>query len=195
MSRPLFTVVIPTIGRPTLARTLESIRAQSRYSDAEIIIVADTHGPLQSDVRPLLTDDRIRYWEWDAGQHDTGSPQLHLGFGLAEGIYVLNFGDDDVYEPHAFKMIAAIIAEQQHHTPLMFKVELHPNDQRGNRGPVVLWQDRAIERFGVTGQSFVCPNDPRRMGRWVDDITFMRETVALHGGRIEWREELIARCY
>jgi hypothetical protein len=77
----------------------------------------------------------------------------------------------------------------------MFKVMLFPNEQRGNHLPVTLWQDRSIERFGVTGQSFVAWNKPGRLGRWVDDVTFMRETVALHGGRVAWREELIARCY
>lgn len=189
MTRPLFTVVIPTIGRETLARTLASID----FDVCEVVVVADTHGELQSDPRPLLTNNRIRYREWDAGQHDTGSPQLHLGYALARGFFVLNCGDDDVFQPRAFDCIAAVMDSDPR--PLMFKVELHPNEKRGNREPVWLWSEKSIERFKVTGQSFVCPNFPQRFGRWVDDVTFMRETVALWGGRIEWREELIARCY
>lgn len=195
MSRPLFTVVIPTIGRPSLRATLLSIRGQASAAVAEIIVVMDTHGGLPEGAAESvsLACQEFGFWplSFDAGSHDTGSPQLHMGFMRAQGYYILNCGDDDVYEPGAFEAIRA--AETG--IPMMFRVELLPNAQRGNREPVVLWQERRIERFNVTGQSFVCPNDPRRMGRWVDDVTFIRETVALHGGRVEWREELIARCY
>lgn len=199
MSRPLFTVVIPTIGRPTLARTLDSIDLRM----CEIIVVADTHGPLQNDVRAwcsafrdrwLPMNPRVSYLELDAGQHDTGSPQLHMGFHRASGHFILNCGDDDVYEPDAFSLLVETVSAYGD-WPLIFKAELHPAPHRGNREPVVLWDRQEIAEGHVTGQGFVCPNDPQRMGRWVNDWTFMRETVALHGGRVEWREELIARCY
>ena len=195
---PMFTVVIPTIGRPTLARTIASIRSQSYCANAEIIVVADVHG-MEPKTLGMIRDVGLEYGAsavtFDAGAHDTGSPQLHLGYMHARGDWALNVGDDDVYEPGAFEAMAAVISQQPERMPLMCKVLLFPNDQRGNHRPVTLWEERSIERFKVTGQSFVCPNDPRRMGRWVDDVTFMRETVALWGGRVEWRDELIARCY
>lgn len=193
MSRPLFTVVIPTIGRPTLPRTLASIP-----DGVEVIVVFDAHEPdvdASWRVANVAVTSGASYYELDAGRHDTGSPQIAYGFSEARGEWLLNFGDDDVYEPGAFDLIRAAIAEQSQPHPLMFKVELHPNDQRGNRQPVQLWQDREIRRYGVTGQSFVCPNDPSKLGRWLSDVHFMAETVALHGGQIDWREELIARCY
>jgi len=193
MTRPLFTVVIPTIGRPTLPRTLASIPA-----DVEVIVVFDSHEP-DIDASWRVANEAVAsgaiYYNLDAGRHDTGSPQIAYGFAQARGQWLLNFGDDDVYEPGAFDLIRAAIAEQTTPHPLMFTVELLPNGQRGNRRPVTLWQDREIRRYGVTGQSFVCPNDPERLGRWVDDVTFMRETVSLYGGRVDWREELIGRCY
>ena len=191
MSRPLFTVVIPTVGRPSLPQTLASIVRDY----AEIIVVADMHGPLQSNVARAAGQYGARYLEVDAGHHDAGSPQLHVGFALAEGRYILNCGDDDVYEPEAFDLMADVVRGKDEHEPVMFKVELLPNGARGNRVPVTLWERPVIERFNVTGQSFVCPNLPGRIGRWVDDVTMMAETVAFWGGRCEWREELIARCY
>ena len=193
MSRPLFSVVIPTVGRPTLPQTLASIDRDY----AEIIVVADTHGRLQSNVGRTAGQYGARYLEVDAGAHDTGSPQLHVGFALAEGHYILNCGDDDVYEPEAFDLLTDAVRRQAvgGHRPLMFRVVMHPNGARGNRVPVTLWEKPAIERFNVTGQSFVCPNVPGKVGRWVDDVTLMRETVALWGGRCEWREEVIAQCY
>lgn len=196
MSAPLFTVVIPTLGRPTLERTLESIRSQAGPNWVEIIVVGDAYQRQLAGLSLLCHDYDARYYELDAGIHDTGSPQLHYGYMLATGAWVMNFGDDDVYEPGVFQMLSEIVIPD--HTaigPLMFRSEMHPGPQRGNTSPVVLWDRPVIERFHVTGQGFVTPNDKLRLGRWVDDVTFMRETVALWGGRIEWRDELIARCY
>lgn len=196
MTRPLFSVVIPTIGRPTLMRTLLSFRSALLSGVAEAIIVADTHGEVSiatlGDIRVAANVAGARFFEFDAGQHDTGSPQIHMGFMQARGCYLLNCGDDDVYEPGAFDMLARVVRGGW---PLMFRTVMYPNSQRGCVEPETIWREPRIERFNVTGQGFVCPNDPRRMGRWVDDVTFMRETVALHGGRIEWRDETIARCY
>lgn len=197
MTRSLFTCVIPSLGRATLTGTLDSIRSQPLGMDVEVILVADTH-----EYRPEVSVAEVaqifgaRYYEFDAGHHDTGSPQLDLGYRAATGLFVLAPGDDDIYVDGAFEMMADIIERQAEPIPLMFKTEMHPNPRRGDMTePAVLWAEQRIERFNVTGQGFVCPNDPRRMGRWVDDVTFIRETVALHGGRIEWRPELIARCY
>jgi glycosyltransferase involved in cell wall biosynthesis len=198
MTRPAFTVVIPTIGRTTLARTIRSIREQA--VPAEVVVVFDTY---QSDDAIVRATRNIAesYGAWflvlDAGRHDSGSPQIHMAFHRASGHHLLNCGDDDVYEPDAFATIRAAIEETVtiQDVPLMFKVALHPAPHRDNRQPVVLWDRREITEGHVTGQSFVCPNDPQRLGRWVNDWTFMRETVALHDGRIEWRDETIMRCY
>lgn len=190
MDRPLFTVVIPTIGRPTLARTLASIPP-----DVDTIVVADTLGPLLSDVRATAWEHNARYFELNAGCHSTGSPQLQYGYERAQGRYILNCGDDDVYEPDAFETIARAIEETGVTYPLMFKVEMHPAPHRGNSRPVILWDEPKLERFHITGQCFVTPNDPALLGYWHDDVAFMQATVYWHGERVAWREELIARCY
>ena len=192
--RPLFSVVIPTIGRPTLPRTLASIP-----ESVEVIVVFDSHQP-DVDAAWRTANTAVlagaSYYELDAGRHDRGDSQIALGFSEARGQWLLNFGDDDVYEPGAFNIISRAIAEQagpEH--PLMFKVELLPNDARGNRESTVLWSHRQIERFKVTGQSFVCPNVPGMLGEWDTDWRFMATTVALYGGMVDWRDELIARCF
>jgi len=186
----VFSVVIPTTGRPTLARTLESVDRRL----ADVIVVADTHGPLESDVEAVAREYDVRYLEFDAGVHDTGSPQLHVGNQYASGAWLLNCGDDDVYVPGAFEAMYGHIARGVQH-PLMFRTILHPSPGRANTVPVVLWSERQVERFNVTGQGFACPNSRTRLGRWVDDVTFMRETVALHGGAIDWCDEITMECY
>jgi glycosyltransferase involved in cell wall biosynthesis len=198
VSRPPFSVVIPTIGRTTLARTIRSIREQA--VPAEVIVVFDTYRADDAIVRAtrnIAESYGARFLTFDAGLNDAGSPQIHMAFHRASGHHLLNCGDDDVYEPDAFATIRAAIEETVtiQDVPLMFKVALHPAPHRDNRQPVVLWDRREIAEGHVTGQSFVCPNDPQRLGRWVNDWTFMRETVALYDGRIEWRDDTIMRCY
>lgn len=196
---PLFSCVIPTIGRTTLARTLRSIRSQYSDKTVEIIVVFDAFEAdpaIQAATRLISESYGAKFLALDAGRHDAGSPQLALGFTVARGEWLLNCGDDDVYVPDAFHTIAGATSEQAAPHPLMFKVRLHPAPQRGDqKEPVVLWVEKAFIRGRVTGQSFVCPNDPARLGHWVDDCTFMRQTAEKYGHAVDWREELTVECY
>lgn len=195
IARPFFSVIIPTIGRETLSDTLASIDR----SMAEVVVVADTFDLdrfTAGGIRSIAHDHGARYFEVDAGCHSSGSPQLQYGYEHANGAWLLNVGDDDVYEPDAFRLMAAAIDEQDGPPhPLMFKSMLYPNDARGNVHPVTLWERPRIERFNVTGQGFACPNDPARLGYWYDDVAFMQATVYRHDDRIDWRDELTVRCY
>lgn len=191
----MFSVVIPTIGRDSLPKTLDAIP-----SGVEVLIVADTHGPLLTDVRAIAEAYGARYLEHDAGYHDTGSPQLQLGYAEATGRYIQNMGDDDVMEPYAFEAMQRAIEEVGEPMPLMFRTVLHPtwpDPRRGNRQPVVLWGDPEIRDKNVTGQCFVTPNDQSKIGRWdiLVDYGFIESTVALWGGKVAWRTEIISQCW
>lgn len=194
---PLFTTCIPTLGRTTLARTLRSIRSQN--VPTEILVVFDAFEAVrgvQAATKLIAESYGARFMAFDAGRHDSGSPQLALGFTVAHGAWLLAPGDDDVYVDGAFSTMLGAINEQASPHPLMFKVRLHPAPQRGDqKEPVVLWQEKAFIRGRVTGQSFVCPNDPARLGHWVDDVTFMRQTAEKYGHEVDWRSELTVECY
>lgn len=193
-----FTIVIPTIGRETLPRTLDAIpkRRESGIS-VEVLVVADTHGPLLSDVRSVAKRYGVAYHEVDAGYHDTGSPQLQYGYEIATGSLIGNLGDDDIHEPFAFETMQWAISTLTEPVPLMFRTVLHPGPQRGNAVPVVLWHHPEIVDKNITGQCFVIPNDPARMGSWLQhmDFGFISSTVERWGGRIEWRTEVVSQCY
>ena len=193
MGRPMYSVVIPTLGRKTLPRTLDSLA-----HGVEAVVVADTFRmPFQTLewIRQVCVEHNARFLQLDAGRHDTGSPQLDLGHYSAAGRWVLNLGDDDLYVPDAFDIMAQAISEQAEPHPLMFRAEMHPAAHRENGAPVLLWNQREIARWCVTGQNFVCPNEPERFGRWINDWTFMAETVANYDGQVDWREELTVRCF
>ena len=191
------TVVIPTQGRATLPRCLESMRTdlQGGYQ-AEILIVADTHSPLLMDVEGLCHLAGVTYLEHDAGYHDWGYPQLQVGYERAQGDYILNIGDDDVYETGAFTVIRQAIAELDSPRPLLFRALMHPSVSRPCGNPLLLWGQRGlIKRGRVTGQNLIAPNVLERLGTWVDDFIHLEQTVNLWGGLVEWRDECIARCY
>lgn len=194
------TIVIPTQGRATLPRCLASMAAVSQPGPRpEILIVADTHSPLLMDVEGLCRDYGAVYLEHDAGRHDWGYPQLQHGYERAQGEYILNVGDDDVYEPGAFEIIRSAIEQAGPGRLPFFRALLHPSPTRGHTAPTLCWIERGrFERSYVTGQNFVCPNDPSVMGFWTDDFSQMSETVHRMGGAeqvLVWRDEITARCY
>ncbi len=198
MSRPLFSCVIPTIGRESLPKTLASIRAQD--IPAEILVVADTYqmgDEIRSAINREASQWEARYFEVDAGFHDWGSPQLQRGYAEAEGAYIMNCGDDDIYEPLAFLTMRRAIVEVGEDVPLMFRTVLHPSPVRGNTQPIVLWQHPTLTNRNITGQCLLLPNVQARIGRWdiLVDFGFITSTVDLWDGRVEWRTEVISQCY
>jgi glycosyltransferase involved in cell wall biosynthesis len=193
--RPDLTIVIPTQGRATLPRCLASLWAQ--FHDgyrAEVLVVADTHSPLLMDVRAACRAEGVTYLEHDAGYHDWGYPGLRYGYEQASGSHILNIGDDDAYIPGALPAIMAAI-EEVGEGPVMFRAEMHPSPNRGNGRPVVLWSQQRLEEQVITGQNLATPNVPGRIGGWSNDWKHALETVALWGGLVHWREEIIVRCY
>lgn len=196
MSRPLFTVVVPTLGRETLPRTLASIPRDQ----VQVIVVADLFEMGKGDanvIRHMAKAWGAEYASLNAGYHDWGSPQLQLGYELARGEYILNCGDDDVYEPLAFETIKRAIDSLEAPCPMMFRTALHPSPVRGNTNIAVLWQYPTLTNRNITGQCFVIPNDQARIGRWniLVDFGFITSTVELWGGQVAWRTEIISQCY
>jgi hypothetical protein len=197
--RPDLTIVIPTQGRHTLGCALESLHPEYHGGvRAEVLVVADTH--LMEPERAGQIMDSC--WSFgmaslahDAGYHDWGYPQLRRGYELAQGAYVLNAGDDDVYVPGALPAILNAL-EETGEGPVMFRAEMHPSPNRGHKGaPMLVWTDRRLEEGVITGQNLATPNVPGRIGGWACDWKHAFETVALWGGLVHWREEVIARCY
>jgi hypothetical protein len=190
------TIVIPTQGRSTLPYCLASLRPEHQGGvRAEILVVADTHSPFLMDVQGACRQADVTYLEHDAGYHDWGYPQLRRGYEIATGAYILNCGDDDVYVPGALPAIIRALDEVGE-GPVMFRAELHPSPNRGHTGrPMLVWTEQRLEEGIITGQNLATPNVPGRIGGWACDWKHAFETVALWGGQVTWREEVICRCY
>lgn len=193
-----FTVVVPTLGRETLLKTLDSI--PNIGHDIEVIVVADTFEMHNNNIlatKSLAYDYGAKFVEINAGKHDWGSPQLQKGYELATGAWVLNCGDDDIYEPFAFATISRRLNKSSEICPRMFRTVLHPSPVRGNEVPVVLWHIPSLINKNITGQCLVIPNIKDKIGSWnkLVDYGFICETIEKFGGNVVWCEEVISQCY
>ena len=88
---PTVTAVIPTVGRATLHRAVQSVLGQT-LPVAEVIVVADTDDPIR-----LPADDRIVLIH----SHCRGSSLYcrQLGINAAQGAVVALLDDDDEWYP------------------------------------------------------------------------------------------------
>jgi GalNAc5-diNAcBac-PP-undecaprenol beta-1,3-glucosyltransferase len=101
-NNPKVSVIIPTIGRESLIRTLESVLNQT-YQNLEIIITDDTEG---GKAKPLieryLTDPRIKYVINTKYKHGP-SGNKNNGLDNITGEYFAMVDDDDIIMPNAIE--------------------------------------------------------------------------------------------
>jgi hypothetical protein len=179
--RPWLTVIIPSIGRDTLGRTLQSIRAQAPPSEVELLVIGDTHGT------PLCTTYGARYLGYDGGLHCVGQPQRQYGIGQAAGAWLAWSQDDSAWTVGAWAAIAASIAREPR-CPRLFQVQT--------------WQAGVVPRLQTVklgncdADGIVVPNEPARLGRWANDycgdFAFIAATVERWGGAVVFEPTIIA---
>lgn len=199
--KPLgLTVVIPTAGRPTLQRCLDSLSGQ----DLDVLVVMDTHDlehqpenyKSPTEVCELATIYGFNYAELDVGYHDWGYPQIDYGYTCVNTeFYLMNMGDDDVMIRGMGKKILEVLNSNPI-SPFMFQAVLHPSPHRGNTHPIILWNDhdRSIIRQRVTGQNLIVPKIHQLMGNMVDDFEFIRQTLDKWTTAI-WVPVSIVECF
>lgn len=180
-----FSIIIPTIGRPTLTRTLASIREQIRLPGDEVLVMADGPSP---EARQQWEAAGLRgsYLELPARVGDIGHTARNQAMRHAMGDYLLFMDDDDLYLPGAFAIVRQAIADRPGQV-LLFRMQF-PDGVR-------LWQRRVVEFGNVSTQMIVHPNrrpfatwGPHRGG----DYPYIRDTIRAAGGCV-WREEVICR--
>jgi hypothetical protein len=175
-------VVIPTLGRPSLADTLASC------ADAdEIVVVLDTaRGTVEL---PCPLPPNAVFAEGSFGVTGGHAGRVH-GIGLATGTHLAFMDDDDIYLPDAIDLMRTHACDR----PVIFRMDHY------NHG--ILWRDRTLEFGNVSTQMYVVPNDPGRLGSWEPhvpglkepggDYTFIASTVEKMGDPV-WREEIVAK--
>jgi predicted O-methyltransferase YrrM len=187
-----FSIIIPSIGRESLAWTLESVTEQTCTRD-EVIVVFDGRDEV---VRPLVDVVRnmrgIHALVLPGGpKNDYGAEARTVGARLATGDFLAFIDDDDVYLPGALATVRRAISDELSR-PHMFRMTRQPHAGE-------LWNSPVISLGNVSTQMFVTPNDPGRLGQWTSryggDYDFIRSTVDLYPTRdrsVVWHEEVVA---
>ena len=191
---PTLSVIVPTTGRDTLARTLESVTlAGYRPGHDEMIVVRD--GPDEDGA----VVGAVRQWsdticgvayvhEQLTPAGDYGGAARSLALATATRDWATFMDDDDVYTPGALAMIRAALVDAPR-VPHVFRMI----DPGGN----VLWRAPRLEGGNLGTPCIVVPVDSRlpRWGREYDaDFRFLLACVDAWHGSIVWREEVVCQC-
>ena len=171
---PWLSIVVPTIGRPSLARFMESASGHG----VEIVLVADTHGDeytADNDRSRALFKDKATWIDYDAGYHAWGHPQRNEGMRHATGEWMMFSQDDNVLVSGALQAIRTAIRQQPYPRPLLFQVD--------TRSAGVVWKEPYLIERNIDADCIVVPNDSARLGVWTDrfegDYDFIKKTCDL----------------
>lgn len=167
MTPPRFSVIVATIGRPTLIRALQSLADQPLAVDDEVLVVG-----AGETVRDAAARFRYTFLPCVPGK-DWGAVERRLGIKNALGTHLVFLDDDDIFLPGAFATMRAT-CEAYPGRPVMFRM-IAPWGE-------TLWREPRVKVCNHGGPQFVTPNDPARLGTWssryVCDFDFCVSTLA-----------------
>lgn len=193
-------IIVPTLGRATLARTLEQLAAQVTPAD-EVIVVAD---PAGDEELARVTYHDVAYGpDWERPWFPTwkylvepsdgagiGTGQRTRGMEAATGTHLAFIDDDDVHAPGALELMREAV-ETISNAPVVFRMR--------TTFAGTLWRDPVLRYGNVGTPMFVVPNQPSHLGRWEAhtddghgaDYTFITGCVEQMGEPV-WRPEIVA---
>lgn len=191
MANHSITLVIPTISRPTLARTLWSVRRQRWTSDDRIILLGDGPQPAAED---LFRQFRFhgQYIEMPKTvPSDWGHTPRNAIFEkrIIKTTHCMALDDDDQMTENALQIVRSAIV-QHPDRPHLF---------RQNGCPITgqVWKVKEICLGNVGTPMFVHPNVPEKIARYTPvyggDYEFIRDTCAFYPDGPVWHEDVITR--
>jgi len=164
--------IVPTIGRPSLQATLDSIEL---WPGDEILLVSE-----RLDLQPSKP---VRHIYCPAG-HDWGHTERNVASPMAQGQYLAHIDDDDTYAPDARALMEEVMCTTPHR-PILFRMR-YPNG-------VTLWREPALTFGNVGTAMMLIPNEPAKFGTWGSydggDFGFL-ETMHWRRDDIVWRPEV-----
>jgi glycosyltransferase involved in cell wall biosynthesis len=190
--RPDLTVIVPTIGRPSLMATLNSIACQEGSKRVEVIVVPDTHGREVDPIPERALDGPLHAYKWlphDAGMNCWGHPQRNYAMQFARGRFICSLDDDDTWAPMALDHIITRVTDRTDGVHI-FRMRYIPTGDELWRWPYM--------RLGNIGTPMMVVANDRRLGEWGSiyegDYSFLVSTVANYGSEdsILWHDPVIA---
>jgi len=188
---PWLSVVIPTIGRDTLAVTLESLRAQPESAGVEVLVVADTHGAVNAQLeyrRKDVVAEGFTWLEYDAGLHCVGQPQRTFGAKAASAPWVWFSQDDNIAAADSLANIEVAIDAQTHPRPLFFRMRTYWGD--------TVWHDQQLRQANIDADCLVFPREIAYQVEWglryEGDLDAAIRAFNLSGGDVAWVDEVVS---
>jgi len=194
--QPRLSIVIPTCGRESLARALESLPAAGLSKADEVLVVGDGPQPAARAIVSAFSSIPVRYFEHGPTRM-VGAAQRQFAMRNATGTHLCFLDDDDIYVPNGLDAVVAEIMDAPDRV-LLFKEE-----SKTDRHPWgIVWKDREVRCGHVGTQGIVVPNVPGRLGIWGNryeaDYNFLRSTLDLYPDRdraVVWVDRIIAQLY
>ncbi len=182
-------VIVPTLGRPSLKGTLRSLAPQLADGD-EVIVVADPAGDVENSRRIFngwARDERWQFHELPKAGNDMGYSGRNLAMSLATTPKLTFCDDDDQYTPNALDAIRGSSLE----VPTLFRMSYF-------HGGATLWQSQNIHFGNVGTPMFAIPNLSGKLGTWAGwegtssggDCHFITTTVQ-RMGQPQWNEFVV----
>lgn len=169
----MITFLVPTVGRPSLITTLNSIEC---WPGDEILLVGNGY---------RVNDPRVRYVDCKPGG-DWGHTERNFATPHARGRYIAHIDDDDVYAPGSRQLMEDAI-QQAEGKPILFRMRF-PNG-------ITLWREPEVKCGNVGTPMMLIPNEPKKLGAWQSfvggDCAFL-ESSGWTPSEYVWRPEVIA---
>jgi len=188
---PWLSVVIPTIGRDTLALTLESLGVQPESTGIEVLVVADTFGGYTSDLaraRSIVERVGYRWLEYDAGLHCVGQPQRTYGAKSATAPWVWFSQDDNIAAQDSLATIEMAIDVQPRARPLFFRFTSYWREN--------IWRSPELVLGNIDADCLVFPRHIAQQVEWglryEGDFDAAWGALELSGGDVAWVDEIVS---
>jgi len=188
---PWLSVVIPTVGRETLERTIESLDAQPESAGLEVLVVADTFGgmtPALERAREKMQSTRHHWLEHDAGYHMFGQQQRTYGSHVASAPYIWFSQDDNIAARDSLATIELAIDSLRKPRPLFFRFRSYWGEE--------IWREPVLRLGNIDADCLVFPRRIARTVRWglryEGDFDAAREAFELADGDVVWVDEVVS---
>lgn len=192
----MLSIIIPTQGRATLERTLESIG--ELIGEDEVIVVIDAYQMDDTTIQQIV--DRVevfgrgfRCLAFDTGHHCFGHCQLNHGIEAARGEYLVFNDDDDIFADGVLGIVRidAVLDMANYGEPFCHIYKFVT--PWGN----VLPESTNLFEGGIGGHCIVTPNVNDKVGRftcrYAGDWDYIADTVSRWPAKILFHDTIIAR--
>ena len=190
-----FTVVMPTLGRPTLKQAISSVVDQLEDDDL-LVVVGDGEQDVSAETVGDFQPANVFYVETQRPGSVFGNWQRDFGMELSAGRsdFWCFLDDDDVWVPGALDRIRVGVGWDRSHAHI-FRARWGAGHHAYG---TVLWAEPVVREQNVATPMCVLPNRPYRSTWWdfngrgiVSDYGFLSAAIGECDG-VCWHEDVVA---